>query len=463
MKKLIFLALLLKTSFAQADLPSLPDFGSNNNPEIPQKPKPIEEKEEAPEHLLPLKPVLTPKQMQTPEDKVEVPHLEDFLDEKDTPKLPEIPEEEPKIELSQPTPPENLLPIPPQLPQRPIEIPIEQPKSPEAAIIPSPAVEEKKDDPFKPKNLIPITPNATIKKAPEIVTPGIQALPEPVVPDKLPDVVAPQQPRTQIPTNHEPSTTQQQPAPAQNLLPITQPSSAPEPSKQAQNLPIQEKVEIKPESTQEESYDSTEDVFVKRELKVFTLPNDDMILGQITEEAEIENMDLPKYAKLYKQVMLTEPKKNSTDKANKFIKNVKTKTQRKIDPDSVKMMMDNNPEFAISFSRDEVSYLTIFAAKNGDLELLRLMIDNYYSLDIVDEIGNSLLMIATMNNKDKIVAYLLRKGIDPNIANMENQTPLSVASKNHHHNIIKMLKEAGAFGDVDPSDLEISEDFNVKF
>ena len=198
-------------------------------------------------------------------------------------------------------------------------------------------------------------------------------------------------------------------------------------------------------------------------MKVFENPNDDVVLGQVTEESEIENMDFKSYANLYQQMTLANSKKQNKDKVEKFIKNSKSKTHRKIDPDSVKMMMDNNPEFALSFSKDEVNYLTISAVKNGDLELLRLMIDNYYSLDINDKDGNSLLMLAVMNKQEKIVAYLLRKGINPNIANIDNQTPLLIASRNHYHLILRMLKESGAFGDIDPNDMEIEEEFNVKF
>jgi hypothetical protein len=479
MKKLIFiLALVLHHHASYAALPPLPDFGAKNNNSTEQSSAPAQQpiiqkpEEVATQPKVSEIPQITPppaapiEQMESAgKEKLELPDLGGIIDEKDIPKLPETSEAEkkPQLEEEQTTPPQNLLPI---QPKAPVIIEEQQPKLEEVPILPS--ITDK----------MPVTPPAAENNPPKIETPETPK--QEALPIIQPTPIVPPAP---IISQENIAPPPPPPAAAQNLLPIQPPKTeaippAPivevppptttEPKKAEEDKPDSanqignaESEEVEKEVNDKD--DPSEDLFLKRELKVFTLPNDDVVLGELTKEAEMENMDFPSYARLSQKTIEKEESKEKKAKTEKFIKNSKTKTQKKLDPDSVKMMMDNNPEFSLSFSTDEVNYLTFFATKNGDLELLRLMIDNYYSLDIIDEDGNSLLLIAIINKQEKIVSYLLRKGINPNISNKDNQTALSLAAKNHNHNIIKMLKEAGAFGDIDPQDLEITEDFDVKF
>ena len=239
----------------------------------------------------------------------------------------------------------------------------------------------------------------------------------------------------------------------QDLLHKAQPSKVIELKKGKQNALSPDEIKKKEENKN----------FINREIIVLKLANDDMTLGQLTEKAEIKYMDFFSYSELYKNFLLKKHREIESKKVDKFIENTTTKLKKKMDPELVKLMMDDNPDFFLSFSEDDISYLSILAAKNGDLELMRLMIDNYYSLDIYDEEQNNLLMIAIINNNEQIISYLLHKGIDLNISNIHRETPLILATKKNLPVIVQMLKEAGSFGDVDSSDLEMSEDFDISF
>ncbi|CAN0599863.1 unnamed protein product, partial [Ectocarpus sp. 12 AP-2014] len=57
-----------------------------------------------------------------------------------------------------------------------------------------------------------------------------------------------------------------------------------------------EKGEIKKESVE---IDSTQLQFVNNETQVLILPNDDVVLGELTEHAKIDEMDLYSYIKLF--------------------------------------------------------------------------------------------------------------------------------------------------------------------
>ena len=201
-----------------------------------------------------------------------------------------------------------------------------------------------------------------------------------------------------------------------------------------------------------------ESLFIERELKLLFLADDDVVLGNITEECSLENMDFLDYVAFCEKTMTNDEQIYKAKKTEHFLKNAK-KNRRKLDLATAKIVMNDD----VFFSREEVQDFTLEASIVGDLEFLRSMIDNYYTIDVKDDNGNSLLILAVKNQHEKIVAYLLRKGLDPNIPNYNGVTPLMIASKSHSRAIIRMLKEAGAIGDIDPADMEIDEDFEVTF
>ncbi len=101
----------------------------------------------------------------------------------------------------------------------------------------------------------------------------------------------------------------------------------------------------------------------------------------------------------------------------------------------------------------------VFAAREGDLESAKLLIDAGAPINQVTEYGWTPLLTAVNNRNYQLATYLLEKGADPNIANKGGWTPLYLATDNRnieggdypvpkgdmdHLDIIRLLLEKGA-------------------
>jgi ankyrin repeat protein len=101
----------------------------------------------------------------------------------------------------------------------------------------------------------------------------------------------------------------------------------------------------------------------------------------------------------------------------------------------------------------------IFAAREGDLESTRLLLDAGADVNQTSEYGWTALLTATNNRNYKLASYLLERGADPNIANKGGWTPLYLATDNRnieggdypvpkadmdHLDLIKLLLAKGA-------------------
>jgi uncharacterized protein len=73
-----------------------------------------------------------------------------------------------------------------------------------------------------------------------------------------------------------------------------------------------------------------------------------------------------------------------------------------------------------------------FAAREGDLESARVLLDAGASVNQTTEYGWTPLLIATNNRNYRLGAMLLERGADPNIANKGSWTPLYLATDNRN-------------------------------
>ena len=101
----------------------------------------------------------------------------------------------------------------------------------------------------------------------------------------------------------------------------------------------------------------------------------------------------------------------------------------------------------------------IFAARQGDLETIKVLLDAKADVNETSEFGWTALLVATQNRYYKIGLYLLDHGADPNIQNAGGWSPLYLATDNRnieggdyptrkpdmdHLDYIKRLLAAGA-------------------
>ena len=74
----------------------------------------------------------------------------------------------------------------------------------------------------------------------------------------------------------------------------------------------------------------------------------------------------------------------------------------------------------------------VFAARQGDLESTRILLDAGADVNQVTQYGWTPLLTATHNRSYRLASFLLDKGADPNIANKGGWTPLYLATDNRN-------------------------------
>ncbi len=84
------------------------------------------------------------------------------------------------------------------------------------------------------------------------------------------------------------------------------------------------------------------------------------------------------------------------------------------------------------------------AAETGDVARIQAILDAPVDIDAVDAVGRTALMLATLNAKESAVELLLSHGANPNIADAQGRTPLTVARALRQPEIAAALERAGA-------------------
>ncbi|WP_439644643.1 ankyrin repeat domain-containing protein [Gordonia soli] len=83
-------------------------------------------------------------------------------------------------------------------------------------------------------------------------------------------------------------------------------------------------------------------------------------------------------------------------------------------------------------------------ARKGDLESLRSHLDAGVPVDLRNQSGDSLLMLAAYHGHAPIVSLLVGKGADTGLENDKGQTPLAGAVFKGYDDVVRVLVEAGA-------------------
>jgi hypothetical protein len=189
--------------------------------------------------------------------------------------------------------------------------------------------------------------------------------------------------------------------------------------------------------------DSEVDKFVENELIMLQLKEDeDVILGQLTENARIDAMDFNSYVELFWKNIYKEKGLSQKQKIDKFLNDYDNKFYGYGILPFIEPKDYNNPNNELPLYEDDLQQAAINAAASGDLESLRVWIDNYPLLNIYDDEGNNLLAIAVLNGHGNIVKYLLEKGIEYRNKNKNNETALDIALSEGNNYIIKLLRSA---------------------
>ena len=111
----------------------------------------------------------------------------------------------------------------------------------------------------------------------------------------------------------------------------------------------------------------------------------------------------------------------------------------------------------------ELQQLALDAARTGDSTLLLPLLDAGMAVNLADEKGNSLLMLASYHGHLDLTAALLERGADPDRRNHRNQTPLAGVAFKGGMEIAKLLVKHGADPNADQGGGRLPVQFAAMF
>jgi len=80
------------------------------------------------------------------------------------------------------------------------------------------------------------------------------------------------------------------------------------------------------------------------------------------------------------------------------------------------------------------------AAEKGNIEIVKLLLENGAKIDVEDTEGWRPLHMAAWNGEQKVVKLLLEKKADVNAQNKYGKIPLSMAYQNQHASVVKLIE-----------------------
>ncbi|NDB82149.1 MAG: hypothetical protein EB127_05310 [Alphaproteobacteria bacterium] len=131
--------------------------------------------------------------------------------------------------------------------------------------------------------------------------------------------------------------------------------------------------------------------FVEQELAILLSPNDDVVLGEVSKDAQVENMDSYAYLKLFWKDFYHANSTEARNNINRYIE----------------VLSASPPEF----SSEEVQLLSREFTRKGEVENLRVLVD-HAEIDISkdSECNFSLLQDAIEASQYNSLYYLIMKG-----------------------------------------------------
>ncbi|WP_342270641.1 hypothetical protein [Rickettsia endosymbiont of Orchestes rusci] len=168
--------------------------------------------------------------------------------------------------------------------------------------------------------------------------------------------------------------------------------------------------------------------FAKDETQMLLLPNDDIVLGKLTEQATFEQMDMYSYIKLMQK---KEEWISNTDRreiVNNFIKYDNNLNK--------KQLIYSNLSYCDAIEN------AFAAIKKDNLFIVRSLLDVYPILQEKSQNGETLLTEAASNDNYYLAKFLVIRGIKISSLNSECQNASDIALTRRNNNIVCMLTKA---------------------
>ncbi len=171
---------------------------------------------------------------------------------------------------------------------------------------------------------------------------------------------------------------------------------------------------LESESDSEGLPDKRQIRFIRDEAIVFTLKDDDVVLGQLTENALIKDLDYPDYIQLFWDKFKKIANQGKVDAIDNFIENYE----------------DFDPQTQISKAELETKFVqAVVYIKQDNFESLKILLDYYPLINYQNEKGNNLLHYAAIWKKFNSAKLLIYRGINIHARNNVQLSALDIARK----------------------------------
>lgn len=175
--------------------------------------------------------------------------------------------------------------------------------------------------------------------------------------------------------------------------------------------------------------------FVNNEAQVLKLPNDDIVLGKLTEEAKIEAMDFNSYIKFfwknYERIKEEEPRKSIEQFVKNYDDNFNSERY---------LFAEENDYDGLARANKAISY-----DRYNDLKVL---LDNYTILQLDGINGNTLLHHAAREGNYPAAKLLVIRGTNMKATNARGESAMVIAKRYNHKHIVYLLNRAGYHNDL---------------
>ncbi len=176
--------------------------------------------------------------------------------------------------------------------------------------------------------------------------------------------------------------------------------------------------------------DSKQATFITNEAQVLLLANDDVVLGKLTEEAELEGIEFDSYMVLFQKHYKSPEDIKKHDKLVDFI----NRYGEIFYPEET---FHSNEDDQGAFS------VAIEAITRNKFMDLKALLDNYSILQLKDSGHNNLLHAALIVDNYAAARLLLMRGIDMRTINNMGYNSIEIARKLNNSDMIFLLNSAG--------------------
>ena len=168
--------------------------------------------------------------------------------------------------------------------------------------------------------------------------------------------------------------------------------------------------------------------FINEEIQILAMPDDDVVLGHVTNEYKFSHMGYSQYLSLYQRY------RESIMRLPQFQANeLFLDSHRKIDGHDTPILSDR---YLFSLALRYIEY--------NKLDDMRVLANNYKILGFVDNHGNSLLHLAAVADDVYLTKWLIMRGVNVNAINDDSISAKDIAEYEQYWGVFNLLESANA-------------------